>query len=244
MNNRGDNALSENVAVVTQRLQQLASPAYAQKCKRFFKTGPGEYAEHDQFLGIRVPELRALCKAYRTSLTLQDCCALLQSKWHEHRLFALLAMVELYQRGEAAQKQTVVDKYFAYKAHINNWDLVDASAYKIPGPWFYNKDRTPLHKMIKSTSLWERRIPVLSTFYYIKQNDLDDTYRYAIELLNDKEDLIHKATGWMLREAGKRDHQRLLNFLTEHHAQMPRVMLSYATEKLTKTQKAQFKKLP
>ncbi|MEM7258874.1 MAG: DNA alkylation repair protein [Pseudomonadota bacterium] len=230
------------VAAISQRLHSSADKRYAQKSTRFFKTGPGEYAEHDRFLGIRVPALRALTKEYRSAISLQDCCTLLQNEWHEFRLFALLCMVELYQRGNESQKQAVVKQYFGNKKHINNWDLVDASAYKIPGPWYYDKDRAPLHRMIKSKSLWERRIPILSTFYYIRQNDLDDTYRYSTLLMNDPEDLIHKATGWMLREAGKRDKKRLIDYLEKHHEQMPRVMLSYAIEKFPATEKARYKR--
>ena len=204
---------SKTVTAVSKQLHQLADPDYAHRTTRFFKTGPGEYAEHDRFLGIRVPQLRALAREHRDRLSINECCALLQSEWHEFRLFALLAMVELFQRGDEKQKKTVVTRYFKHKRHVNNWDLVDASAYKIPGPWYFDKDRTPLHRMIQSKSLWNRRIPVLSTFYYIRQNDLDDTFLYAEQLLSDPEDLIHKATGWMLREAGKRDQTRLINFL-------------------------------
>ena len=227
-------------AAVADRLLQLADPDYAVKCTRFFKTGPGEYAEHDRFLGIRVPDLRALTKKTRHNISLDTCCELLENDWHEFRLFALLSMVELFRRGDDKQKKQVVDAYFKYKKHINNWDLVDASAYKIPGPWFYRRDRSKLHRMISAKTLWERRIPVLSTFHFIKQGDLDDTFRYAGLLIDDPEDLIHKATGWMLREAGKRDEQRLIRFLRDNHQSMPRVMLSYASEKLCKEDKAPF----
>jgi 3-methyladenine DNA glycosylase AlkD len=213
-------------------LKDCANPLYAEKCKQFFKTGPGEYAEHDKFLGIRVPQLRALVKQYRDTLTPEDCCELLQSEWHEYRLFALLCLVEHFQRGSTAQQRSIVGLYFKYKKYINNWDLVDASAYKIAGAWYFDKDRSRLHKMINAKSLWERRIPVIATFYYIRKNDLDDTFRYARELLQDKEDLTHKATGWMLREAGKRDTDRLREFLQSHINTMPRTMLRYAIEKL------------
>ncbi len=224
--------------VIANRLLALANKEYALKSARYFKTGPGEYAEHDQFLGIRVPQLRALVKEYRTSLSLADCCLLLQSDWHEFRLFALLVMVELYQRGDQPEKKAVVSRYFKHIKHINNWDLVDASAYKIVGAWHYDKDRSSLDRMIKAASMWHRRVAILSTFYSIKKNDLDDTFRYSKLLLNDSEDLIHKATGWMLREAGKRDEQQLIRFLTTYHRSMPRVMLSYACEKLTAEKRA------
>ena len=224
-------------------LMDCANPSYAEKCKKFFKTGPGEYAEHDRFLGIRVPQLRGLVKQYSTALTPEHCCELLQSEWHEYRLFALLCLVEHFQQGSTAQQKTIVRLYFKNIKRINNWDLVDTSAYKIAGAWYFDKDRSRLHKLINSKSLWERRIPVIATFYYIRKNDLDDTFRYASELLHDKEDLTHKATGWMLREAGKRDTDRLRDFLHRHLNTMPRTMLRYAIEKLpTSERKSLLKK--
>ncbi len=228
------------VKTVSKSLLSCADPAYAEKTKNYFKTGPGEYAEHDQFLGIRVPELRALVKQHRDSLTPEVCCELLQSEWHEFRLFALLCLVDHFQRGSTTQQKSVISCYFKYKKHINNWDLVDASAYKIAGAWYFDKDRGRLHKMINARSLWERRIPVIATFHYIRKNDLDDTFRYAEALLGDKEDLTHKATGWMLREAGKRDTPRLKTFLRKHLDTIPRTMLRYAIEKFPEQERKSF----
>lgn len=226
---------------IKNRLYELADSNYAVRSTRFFKTGPGDYAEHDKFLGIRVPALRALLKECKSDISLEDCCSLLQNEWHEIRLFALLGMVELFQRGDEKHKRATVSSFFKYKKYINNWDLVDASAYKIAGAWHYDKDRTRLNRMITAKSLWERRIPVISTFYYIKNNDLDDTYRYSKLLFADPEDLIHKATGWMLREAGKMDRVRLVRFLQKYHTHMPAVMLSYASEKLSASEKHSIK---
>lgn len=204
----------------------------AEHSKSFFKTGPGEYGDGDKFLGLRVPVLRATAKQYRGQLTLTDIQQLLHNDWHEIRLFALIAMVDFYQRGtEKDQKQTV-SAYFKNTKYINNWDLVDSSAYQIIGAWHHKKDRSRVDKLLVKKHLWSRRIAMMSTFYHIRQNDLDDTYRYAKSLLGDKEDLMHKVTGWMLREAGKRDTSRLESFLNEYAALMPRTMLRYAIEKL------------
>lgn len=209
-----------------------ANKEYAKKAQGYFKTGPGEYSEGDQFLGIRVPALRDAVKQQRNKITLNEIIDLLQSDWHEVRMFALLAMVDYFERGTNKEKKAAVSAYLKNKHRINNWDLVDCSAYKITGPWFFEKDRTPLDKLVKANHMWSRRIAVLSTFHYIRQNDLDDTYRYAQLLFNDPEDLMHKASGWMLREAGKRDIPRLMKFLHRHAPSMPRTMLRYAIEKL------------
>jgi len=193
-----------SAAALEKKLLSLGDPTVAAHSSRFFKSGPGEYAEGQKIIGVRVPALRQLVKEKRATITLSDTLTLLKSPWHEVRLFALLAMVELYQQGDSKQKPEVVNAYLKHKKYINNWDLVDSSAYKITGAWYYDKDRSPLHKLIPSKHLWSRRIAILSTFYYIRKNDLEDTYKYSRLLLNDSEDLMHKACGWMLREAGKR----------------------------------------
>jgi len=230
-------------AALEKKLLSLGDPTIAAHSARFFKSGPGEYAEGQQIIGVRVPALRQLVKEQRTTITLPDALTLLKSPWHEVRLFALLAMVELYQRGDDKQKPKVVNAYLKHKKYINNWDLVDSSAYKITGAWYYDKDRSPLHKLVPSKHLWSRRIAILSTFYYIRQNDLDDTYKYSRLLLNDSEDLMHKACGWMLREAGKRDTPRLEDFLQQHGSTMPRIMLRYAIEKLPTTKRKKYMSL-
>ena len=217
---------------VENKLTALGDADIARKAKSFFKTGPGEYGEGDKFIGIRVPVLRTTAKEYRNTLTLEDITECLHSEWHEVRLFALICMVNFYQRGSTTDQQRTVTAYFKYKNLINNWDLVDSSAYQIIGAWHHDKDRTRVDKLISMKHLWSRRIAMMSTFYHIRQNDLDDTYRYAEALLNDKEDLMHKVSGWMLREAGKRDTGRLEDFLTRQTPRMPRTMLRYAIEKL------------
>lgn len=232
-----------SAAALEKKLISLGNPTIAAKSARFFKSGPGEYAEGQQFIGVRVPVLRQHVKEHYASVTLSDALTLLKSPWHEVRLFALLVMVELYQRGDDKQKPEVVNAYLKNKKLINNWDLVDSSAYKITGAWYYDKDRSPLHRLVRSKHLWSRRIAVLSTFYYIRKNDLEDTYEYSRLLLNDNEDLMHKACGWMLREAGKRDTPKLEEFLQQHGSAMPRTMLRYAIEKLPVTKRKKYMSL-
>lgn len=223
---------SVNAQTVARQLKALANEEHATKAVRYFKTGPGEYSEGDQFLGIRVPQIRQLEKQLRGDLSTADMGLLLQNEWHEIRLFALIVMVNHYQRGDDKAKKNIVTMFFKLKKYVNNWDLVDSSAQYISGAWHFDKDRSRLDKMINAQSLWDRRIAIMSTFYYIHQNDLDDTFRYAQLRLADDQDLMHKATGWMLREAGKRDQKRLLAFIKKHSDAIPRTMLRYAIEKL------------
>ncbi len=227
---------------VIKSLQVLANKDYADHSSRFFKTGPGEYSEGDRFLGIRVPVIRAELKTLKDSISIDDTIELLQNPWHEVRLFALLAMVDKYRRADEQQRGKLVGLYLKHKEYVNNWDLVDGSAPYITGPWFYDKNRNALDRLIVSKHLWDRRIAMLSTFYYIRQNDLDDTFKYAEILLDDKEDLMHKAAGWMLREAGKRDEPTLTKFLNLHLPRIPRTMLRYAIEKYPSAARQQFLK--
>jgi 3-methyladenine DNA glycosylase AlkD len=197
--------------------------------QRFFKTGPGQYGEGDRFLGVRVPVLRRLARDYRT-LPADDALALLQSRWHEERLLGLLLLVGIYQRGLGDDKQAVYDAYLAHTRHINNWDLVDASAEHIVGP-HVSPDRVDvLERLARSPDLWERRIAMLATFYWIKQGQFAPALRIATLLLADRHDLIHKAVGWMLREIGKRDRAVEKAFLQEHYRAIPRTALRYAIE--------------
>jgi len=197
--------------------------------QRFFKTGPGQYGEGDRFLGVRVPVLRRLARDYRT-LPADDALALLQSRWHEERLLGLLLLVGIYQRGLGDDKQAVYDAYLAHTRHINNWDLVDASAEHIVGP-HVSPDRVDvLERLARSPDLWERRIAMLATFHWIKQGQFAPALRIATLLLADHHDLIHKAVGWMLREIGKRDRAVEKAFLQEHYRAIPRTALRYAIE--------------
>lgn len=215
-------------------LHKLADPAKAKILQRFFKTGKGQYGEGDRFLGIIMPQQRSLVKKYWEQLSLQEIEALLKSQFHEERLCALLCLVEKFDCtvDEKVQKK-IYNFYLEHAKHINNWDLVDLSAPKIVGEYLQNKNRQILYKLAKSKNLWERRIGILSTFAFIKKGEDKDALAIAKILLNDKHDLIHKATGWMLREAGKRCKEKTLTgFLDKHVKQMPRTMLRYAIERL------------
>ncbi len=214
-----------------QALHSLANPDKAVFLQRFFKTGPGEYGEGDCFLGITVPEIRKLVKKHQ-ALSHQDVIRLLKSKWHEQRLFALLIWVEHFQKGSAEEQARIVEDYLAHSEWINNWDLVDCSAHKIVGPYYFGKSKSVQKQLAKSELLWDRRIAVVSTYYEIRHQEFGLILGLAKTLLKDSEDLMHKAVGWMLREMGKQDQSVLEVFLEEHVTQMPRTMLRYAIEKL------------
>ena len=211
-------------------LQALADGGIAAHSQRFFKTGPGEYAEGDRFIGVRVPAIRGVAKQYR-ALPHAGVLSLLRSEIHEERLLALLILCDQYKRGDVAERKRIYDAYLGHTAFINNWDLVDASAHKIVGPHLENRSRRPLDRLARSKSLWERRVAVIATFFFIQREEFDDTLRIADRILDDREDLIHKAVGWMLREVGKRDLQREEAFLQDRYGRMPRTMLRYAIER-------------
>ncbi len=213
------------------RLRAGASARDAVFLQRFFKTGPGEYAAGDRFLGVRVPATRRLVREFR-ALPLADTRKLLRSPIHEERLLALLLLVAAYDRGSAAEQETIYRLYLANTRFINNWDLVDTSAPGIVGRHLATRPRNILFQLAQSPLLWDRRIAVLATFYFIRQGEFSELRQLAERLLTDPHDLIHKAVGWMLREAGKRDETMLRKFLTQHAHQMPRTMLRYAIEKL------------
>lgn len=209
---------------------------------RFFKTGPGEYGEGDKFLGITVPNTREAIKPFR-QLPLTEVEKLLTSEWHEDRLAALLILVWQYPRAAEPIQKEIYDFYVAHTASINNWDLVDSSAEFIVGPYLANKpdQMDILTSLAKSRSLWERRIAMLATFHYIKQGRADEALEIIDILLYDNEDLIRKATGWMLREIGKRVDRRILTTYLENHAPgMPRTTLRYAIEHLPRDQQQQY----
>ena len=221
---------------INKDLQKLKSPKKAKIYARFFKTGKGQYGEGDIFLGIIVPKTREISKKY-TNLNFVDIEKLLLSKVHEGRLCALLILVEKYKKSDLQNKRYIVDFYLKNAKNINNWDLVDLTADKILGDYLIDKDKSILYKLAKSENLWERRIAIISTFAFIKNNQFNDTIKIAEILLNDKHDLIQKAVGWMLREVGKRDEKELLKFLDKHYKIMPRTMLRYAIERLEKEKK-------
>ncbi len=221
------------------QLRDIADPAIALTSLRFFKTAPGQYGEGDIFLGIKVPTLRALVKKFPDT-SLKTISALLKSKFHEERLFALLLLIDFYQNTNEATKQSAYDLYLAHSEHINNWDLVDVSAPYIVGDFLANRPRKPLYQLALSTSLWERRIAIVSTFHFIRRNEFTDTLLIAEHLLPDNHDLIHKAVGWMLREVGKRDQPIEEAFLQKHYQTMPRTMLRYAIERFPETRRKQY----
>ena len=219
-----------NAATIQARVRKLGNPEDAKVLQWFFKTGPGEYGEGDVFVGIRVPVLRSLVKDYADAdePTLD---ALLNSTVHEDRLLALMIAVRQFEKGSESDRNRLHQFYLAHTARINNWDLVDLSAPQLVGGYLATRSRRILYRFVKSKSLWERRISVLATFTFIRQGDFTDCLALADQLLKDREDLMHKAVGWMLREIGKRDMAVLEAFLKPRCSIMPRTMLRYAIEK-------------
>ncbi len=215
---------------ISSRLRLLADRAIAERSQRYFKTGKGEYGEGDKFLGIRVPAIREQVRSCGV-IKLEDIRQLLSSRYHEERLFALLVLVRQFGKGNAEQQRAIYHLYVTSTQYINNWDLVDSSASQIVGRFLAGGDRRVLYKLARSASVWERRIAVISTFHFIRNLQFDDSLELASSLLNDKEDLIHKAVGWMLREIGNRDVAVESTFLRAHYKNMPRTMLRYAIEK-------------
>ena len=229
------------LTAIRKEIKQLADPKIAEHSQRFFKTGPGQYGEGDKFVGIRVPVLRKLAKQHR-SLPLNKTVTLLQSPIHEERLLALLILVLRFQKGGEDEKKRVFDLYCKNFRYVNNWDLVDCSAHKIVGEYLLERSRTLLHRLAKSKILWERRIAIIATLAFIYQHDFEDTLDIATQLLNDEEDLIQKAVGWMLREVGNREIGLEEAFLKEHYKSMPRTMLRYAIEKFPERKRKKYLK--
>jgi 3-methyladenine DNA glycosylase AlkD len=226
-------------AAALKRLHALANPKDAKFLQGFFRTGPGDYGEGDRFLGIRVPATRRLASDFR-EMPLDQVERLLHSPWHEARLLALLLLNDAYERANLAGRADVFRRYLRNTARINNWDLVDLSAPNVVGAHLASRPRAKLDQLSRSRSLWERRIAIVATYQFIRNGEFEDTLRIARQLLGDTHDLIHKATGWMLREVGKRDRGRLEGFLDEHAHEMPRTMLRYAIERLPAEDKQRF----
>lgn len=209
---------------------------------RFFKTGEGQYGAGDVFIGVRVPDTRKVCKQYM-QLPLAEVEELLRSPVHEHRLASVILMSYQFARADAARQKEICDAYLkaVYDGYVNNWDIVDSSAEFIVGEYLWDKPRGLLFELAASDDLWQRRVAVLSSFAFIKKGDASTTLKLAGLLLHDKEDLIQKAVGWMLRETGKRvDEALLTKFLDMHAEQMPRTMLRYAIERLTPAQRKKY----
>ncbi|MHB8138040.1 MAG: DNA alkylation repair protein [Smithellaceae bacterium] len=226
---------------ISKILRGLANVQIAEHSQRFFKTGLGQYGEGDQFLGIRVPVLRGQAKKIENTPLAEIRC-LLKSAYHEERLCALLLLVQKFYQGNIADQKVVYEFYLKNTRYINNWDLVDLSAHLIVGAYLADKDKRPLYTLACSKSLWERRIAIIATFHFIKHNQFADTLKIARMLLNDPEDLMHKATGWMLREVGKRDLAAETEFLKTYYLQMPRTMLRYAIEKFPENERLKYLK--
>jgi 3-methyladenine DNA glycosylase AlkD len=216
-------------AQLERELKAAANAARAVQVALYFKSGKGEYGEGDVFLGISVPAMRRIALKYRT-MTLADLQKLLNSKIHDHRAAALEILVAQYARGDKKQRQEIVHFYLRNTSRTNNWDLVDASSRPILGEHLKTHPRRILRTLAKSESPWERRIAIVSTMTLVWAEELDDAMQIAEMLLDDKHDLIHKAVGWVLREAGIKDRGRLVAFLEKHYARMPRTALRYAIE--------------
>ncbi len=218
---------------VLHRLKELSDPHKASLYLRFFKTGNGQYGQGDQFLGLTNPKIHSVVREYK-QLPLNEVAQLIQNPFHEARVTAALILVDQYQKADENGKAEIFKLYCQSFKFINNWDIVDLSAYKITGDYIFNHPnlQTKINTWIKSKHLWTRRIGVMSTFTYIRKNQFDLTINICEQLLNDSHDLIHKATGWMLREVGKRDIDVLIDFLDKYATKMPRTMLRYAIEKL------------
>jgi 3-methyladenine DNA glycosylase AlkD len=219
------------LAAIQFRLESLADEPTAGILRRFFKTGPGEYGEGDRFRGIRVPVLRKLCREFRHA-GVEVISELLDSPWHEDRMLALLLLIERYRASSESSREALYEFYCTRTDRVNNWDLVDVTCPHIVGRHLHARDRSLLYRFAESPNLWERRIAIVSTFHFIRNKDFADTLALAERLLADPEELLHKATGWMLREVGKRDQPLLEAFLDHYATVMPRTALRYAIERL------------
>lgn len=234
-------AMNNHLLDIRNELRRLSNKEIAEHSQRFFKTGKGQYGEEDIFLGIRVPALRKTAKKYH-GILIDECAQLLKSKFHEQRLLALLMLVGIFKKANSKDRKTIYTLYLANTRFINNWDLVDSSAEHIVGAYLREIDKKPIYRLAKSDILWERRISIMSTFHFIKYNEFFDTLRISKILLHDKEDLIHKAVGWMLREIGKRNIETEEEFLRECYKQMPRTMLRYSIEKFPEPKRQSYLK--
>jgi 3-methyladenine DNA glycosylase AlkD len=220
-------------------INKQADKERAKHSQRFFKTGKGEYGEGDIFIGIIVPKQREIAKKFK-DLSLDEIQKLLDSRIHEKRLIGLIILVEKYRKANEYLKRIIVYFYLKNTKNINNWDLVDLSASYIIGDYLIDKDRKILYKLAKSKYLWEKRIAIISTATFIRNNEYKDTIKISELLLKDKHDLIHKAVGWMLREVGKRNKKELTKFLNRYYKIMPRTMLRYSIEKLNKHEREKY----
>jgi len=219
---------------IKEALKVLALPEKAEFFPRFFKTGKGEYAEGDQFIGVTVPDQRKIAKEYFASISLEELSELLTSKIHEHRHCALLMLVSKFEKSKSSEeKSEFVEFYLRHKKYVNNWDLVDNSCYKILGRFcFENNDNRVLKALSEEESLWSKRMAVVATMHHVKKGEFDLMKELVLKNLQHPHDLMQKANGWLLREMGGKNEEELLSFLNEHYQKMPRTSLRYAIEKL------------
>ena len=225
-----------------EEIRALANKEIAQHSLRFFKTDKGEYGHGDLFLGVRAPKIRLIAKKH-IDISITDMKTLIQSKYHEERFLGLIILVNKYAKTKDKKNRNQLYKiYVSSFKYINNWDLVDVTCPHVTGKHLMDKDRTILYKWAKSEDLWTKRIAMVSTFSFIRKNDLEDTFKIAEILLHDEHDLIHKAVGWMLREAGKRDIKKEETFLKKYYKTMPRTMLRYSIEKFPESKRQKYLK--
>lgn len=228
---------------LVEEMLRHSDPAQVPGLSRFFKTGPGQYGEGDQFLGIKVPVTRTVVKRLWREIGFPELGECLASGYHEIRLAGLLALVEIFAHAkkDPSLRRQCVDFYLSHTDRINNWDLVDLSCYPLLGEWLLDKDRTILYDLArKGKTIWEQRIGMVSTMAFVRKGQLEDTFAIADILIGHPHDLIHKATGWLLREAGKRDKDALVSFLEPRYFRMPRTMLRYAIEKFTENERRKY----
>ena len=217
---------------ITNKLQALSNAEKREIFPRFFKAGKGEYGEGDRFLGVTVPNIRAIAKLHK-DISIEEIRDLIQSEWHEVRLCALIIMVEKSKKKDEALRKELFNLYLSQTKRINNWDLVDLSCRFIIGEYLLDKSRDILYQLAQSPLLWDNRIAIVSTYAFIRKGQLEDTYALSDLMMQHPHDLMHKAIGWMLREAGKRNSERLYDYVMSHRADMPRTMLRYAIEKFS-----------
>jgi len=230
-----------NADFILEELQSVGTPEKAAILQRFFKTGPGQYGEGDVFIGVVVPHTRSIARS-NSGTPKEDIAKLLQSKYHEARLCALLILVERFKKAPEEEKTVIFNFYLKNTSQINNWDLVDLTAPKIVGEYLLDKDRAILYRLAESDNLWEQRIAIVSTYTLIRNNDFTDTFELSKRFLTHKHDLMHKAVGWMLRETGKRDPKALTDFLESFAPVMPRTALRYAIEHYPEPERQYFLK--
>jgi len=222
---------------ITNKLQALSDAEKREIFPKFFKAGKGEYGEGDRFLGVTVPNIRAIAKLHK-DISIEEIRELIQSEWHEVRLCALIIMVEKSKKKDEALRKELFNLYLSQTKRINNWDLVDLSCRFIIGEYLLDKSRDILYQLAQSPLLWDNRIAIVSTYAFIRKGQLEDTYALSDLMMQHPHDLMHKAIGWMLREAGKRNPERLYDYVMSHRADMPRTMLRYAIEKFSPKERA------